>query len=155
ELHDVLHAHQLGAAGAREQVALGIEGVAEADVTEGVDHVFLGQDAVGDDDVADGALQLELHSITAPPSTTSVCPVMKALSWEARKMAAPTRSAGYWMRGSARAPMRCLRNSISSGVGLSSLSVLPGAMVFTRMPLGPSSRARQRVKPRMPALEVM
>jgi hypothetical protein len=34
------------------------------------------------------------HVFTAPPSTAMVCPVMKSLSDEARKISAPMRSGG-------------------------------------------------------------
>jgi hypothetical protein len=38
---------------------------------------------------------------------------------------------------------------------LSPLSVKPGAMAFTRMPKGPSSRASERVKPTTPPFDVV
>ena len=40
--------------------------------------------------------------ITDPPSTTTVCPVMKSLSADNRKQTMPVRSSGIWSRGMQR-----------------------------------------------------
>jgi hypothetical protein len=48
ELQDVGQLNQLGRARARQQVAPGIAGVAAADMAEGVEHAFMGENAVGD-----------------------------------------------------------------------------------------------------------
>src|SRR5262249_55972411 len=59
--------------------------------------------------------------MVAPPSTTSVWPVTKSLSSDAKKITAPTRSAGSCTRGSARASIRAERMRMISSLGFSSL----------------------------------
>src|SRR5207244_10271916 len=96
----------------------------------------------------------QLQCMHAPPSTTSVWPVMKSLSAEAKKATAPTRSSGVCMRCSALVEAAAWRYFTMSSPAFSSESVLPGAMQLTQMLSLPTSIASVRVKPRMPALEV-
>ena len=49
---------QLGRERARDEEVLGIVGMADADVAVGVDHVLLGEDAVGDDEVLDEGVEI-------------------------------------------------------------------------------------------------
>src|SRR5262249_47302849 len=96
---------------------------------------------------------------TLPPSTLSVCPVMKAASSLVRNETVPTRSSGtsprliacmaateaYSSSMLAR-PARGLRTSVPG------VRVRPGAMALTVTPCGPSSEASARVKPTTPPL---
>src|SRR5262249_49988778 len=81
-----------------------------------------------------------------PPSTNRTCPVMNADASEARKMAEPTRSAGWPMRLSgvlARPQSRMAGWDHSFCVR--SVRMKPGAMALTRTPRSPHSMARARV----------
>ena len=53
ELDDVVALDQLGRERAREEEVLRLVGMADADMAIGVDHVLLGQDAVGDDEIVE------------------------------------------------------------------------------------------------------
>ena len=53
ELHDVVSLDQLGTERARQQVAGGVVRVANAHVAIRIDDVFVGEDAVGDDEIAE------------------------------------------------------------------------------------------------------
>ena len=53
-----------------------------------------------------------------PPSTFTVCPVMKSLSGEARNSMAPTTSCGTWTRLSARRPAEDSRRRMVSSAGI-------------------------------------
>ena len=63
ELDDVVLLDQLGRERARDEEALRIVGMADADVAVGVDHVLLGEDAVGDDEVLDDVSILVMMEI--------------------------------------------------------------------------------------------
>src|SRR5207248_8257158 len=98
---------------------------------------------------------VDLHSIHVPPSTLSVCPVMKSLALEARNTTVPTRSSGYWSRLKARAWRRGARySSESRRRWLSSAMVRPGVIALTLMPSPPTSRASARVRPITAAFEL-
>src|SRR5438876_914097 len=58
EFHNVGALDQFRTARPRQQVVLGIGGMAHADVAIGIDDAFVGQDAVGDDDLADVEVQV-------------------------------------------------------------------------------------------------
>src|SRR5262249_5803126 len=49
----------------RDEEALGIVGMAHADVAVGIDHVLLGEDAVGDDEVLDEVVEIGHELISA------------------------------------------------------------------------------------------
>src|SRR5262249_37061712 len=95
-----------------------------------------------------------IYKKATPPSTATVCPVMKSLSGEERNSTVPSRSLGSCTRFNARSPTLAERILMISSLGLSSDRVEPGAMALTLMLSSPTSRARQRVKPMTPALEV-
>ena len=86
-----------------------------------------------------------------PPSILRVWPVLKLADLPVRKSMAPVMSSGLPRRP--RAVRRAIRASCSSGSVLErSVSRKPGAIAFTRIPRGPSSRARLRAKPSSAAL---
>src|SRR5262249_1742229 len=68
-----------------------------------------------------------------PPSTATVCPVMKSLNGEERNSTVPTRSLGSCTRFNARSPTLAERILMISSLGLSSDRVEPGAMALTLM----------------------
>src|SRR6185312_3863257 len=76
---------------------------------------------------------------TEPPSTTSVWPLMNALSSEARNTTVPSTSSGKASRRSERACMMALTwKAVMSGFACTvSLRISPGATAFTAMPTGP------------------
>src|SRR5262245_34220013 len=96
------------------------------------------------------------HANTEPPSTTSVWPVMNALSSEARNTTVPSRSSATASRLSEREASTASRwNAAMSGLARTvSLMVRPGAMAFTVIPSGPSSRASARVSAMTAPLDV-
>jgi hypothetical protein len=86
-----------------------------------------------------------------PPSTPSVWPVTKAAWQLVRKSTAPAKSAGVPSRQrEERLAIRARFESESEAER--SVSKKPGAIELTRMPRGPSSRARLRAKPSIEAL---
>src|SRR4051794_30286158 len=58
ELDDVLLLDQLRRQRARDEEGLRILGIADADMAIGVDHVLLGEDTVGDDEVFDDGIEI-------------------------------------------------------------------------------------------------
>src|SRR5206468_2521740 len=105
----------------------------EHDLLHDERRVVLGEAAAGAEDVHPLAGDLEAHQcMCAPPSTTSVWPVMKSLSEEAKNATAPTRSSGRCMRCSARVDAAAWRYLIRASSAFSSESVLPGAMQLTQ-----------------------
>ena len=86
-----------------------------------------------------------------PPSTPSTCPVMNAAASETRNAAACATSCGVPSRpsgvSSASAAVVCALCS-----SIIRVSMTPGALQFTRTPLGPSSYASARVRPMSAAL---
>src|SRR5215470_12796301 len=74
----------------------------------------------------------DTYVLIEPPSTAMVCPVMKSLSGEHRKMSAPTRSCGWPSRWMARlATTRSRANPRWSLLArIESDSVRPGASVL-------------------------
>src|SRR5258705_1020709 len=86
------------------------------------------------------------------PSIVSLHSVTKSASGEARKNVVPTRSSGVSSRFRARPSRTCF--SIASGKFFSTGGgiVKPGAIVSTFIPKLRNSRARQRVRPMIPAL---
>ena len=86
-----------------------------------------------------------------PPSQVSTCPVMKSALSEARNATAWAMSSGVPKR-----PMgvSCASWGSTSAGRASSISVrmTPGATQFTRMWVGASSAARDRVRPMRAAL---
>ena len=63
ELHDVVLLDAVRRARARQQEALRIVGMARADMAEGVDHAFAGEDAVGGDDFFEQGVELGHSSV--------------------------------------------------------------------------------------------
>ena len=57
ELDDVVALHQVGRERAGEEEVLRIVGMADADMAVGVDHVLLGEDAVGDHEILDDGVE--------------------------------------------------------------------------------------------------
>ena len=62
EFHNVGALDQLRTARPRQQVALGMVGMAHTDVAIGIYHAFVGEDAVGDHELADVEVQVA-HSV--------------------------------------------------------------------------------------------
>src|SRR4026209_2160948 len=95
-----------------------------------------------------------LYKKATPPSTATVWPVIKSLNGEARKSIVPTRSLGSWTRFKQRSPTRAPRSLIIYLDGLYSESGEDGEIALTLMLSSATSRARVRVKPITPALDV-
>ena len=91
-----------------------------------------------------------------PPSQWIVVPVTQAESPVARKTAHPAVSSGTPKRpnGIHWATRSWCSGAIHSDGRICFVSVVSGAIALTRIPDGPSSRARLRVKPSMPSLKV-
>ena len=51
ELHDVARFHQFRAARTRQQVTIRMQRMTDTDVTIGIEHAFVGEDPVGDNDI--------------------------------------------------------------------------------------------------------
>src|SRR5262249_35354790 len=52
--HDVVRGHRRGRDRARHQIAIGIARIADADVAEAIENLFVRQDAVGENEIFDG-----------------------------------------------------------------------------------------------------
>ena len=77
ELDDIASVHQLGAARAGQQIAVRIGRMADADVAAGIDHVLVGEDAVGNYEFVYGLIKVA-HAFSA-------CPGLALLkSWRGR-----------------------------------------------------------------------
>ena len=101
----------------------------------------------------EGNISVNFFQRINPPSQVSTWPVMKSASGEARNATAAAISAGVPSRPMGVCSASC---GSSSGGNSSSISVwmTPGATQFTRMWLGASSAARERVRPIRAALVV-
>ena len=84
-----------------------------------------------------------------PPSTQSVCPVIKEASSDARKYTAAATSCGLPIRQSGVSSASASRVSLEC-MAFISVSMTPGATQLTRIPEGPSSLASAFVKPIRP-----
>src|SRR6516164_7865468 len=73
------------------------------------------------------------QEILQPASTTRHCPVISALSSEARNTAVPVNSRGWSERPSADWPTRASRNRPATTLRVASDIVTPGAIAFTRI----------------------
>ena len=87
------------------------------------------------------------HQIDQPPSTIRLCPVMNRPASLANNNTAPARSSGFPMTPSGL-PLR--PRSTKSGLAVS-FGMKPGLMQLALIRNGPSSAARLRVRPMMPA----
>lgn len=90
-----------------------------------------------------------LQCFIVPPSTTSVCPVMKAESSLAKKRTAPKTSAGIAIQGMACDAMVCATTSGASRstITVPSVRVKLGATQLTLTPSAPTSAASDGEKP--------
>src|SRR5207245_7890671 len=104
----------------------------------------------GDEDDDDGRGPGRAHRRYSPPLTCSVCPVMCRDSSLARNTATLAMSSGWAMRPSGMIlAIAASSSSVLPPRGWA-VSVVPGAIAFTRMPWGASSRAIVRVMVMMP-----
>src|SRR5205814_1985896 len=93
----------------------------------------------------DGRGPRRAHRMYSPPLTCSVCPVMCRDSSLARNTATLAMSSGWAMRPSGMIlAIAASSSSVLPPRGWA-VSVVPGAIAFTRMPCGASSRAIVRV----------
>src|SRR4029453_5941532 len=92
-----------------------------------------------------------IYTVNSPPFGESHCPVMNAASSEARNAAAPAISSGLPRRPSGVWRSAMMRTTGGSGSRIG-VPTKPGQMASTRIPREATSRATERVKPRMPAL---
>src|SRR5262249_38491097 len=96
------------------------------------------------------AARVAQPSITIPPSTTSVCPVIMFESSEARNTAAPVRSSGSRGLRSALNITSDWRMPSGTIFFVASVIVTPGAMALTLIPQGPRAPAMYLVRPATP-----
>src|SRR5205807_2618365 len=68
ELDDVVLGDQAGTARARQEIARGVVGMTDADVTEGVHDAFVCEDSVRHHQVADRCRHILVHTAHASPS---------------------------------------------------------------------------------------
>src|SRR5260370_9466445 len=93
--------------------------------------------------------------IVAPPSITSVWPVVKLPAFEAKNTAAPAISSGSPIRSSGERAVEAFKVSgLSHSAFAKSVLIRPGAMQLTRMLCFPYSQARLRASCMSAAFEI-
>ena len=96
-----------------------------------------------------GQAQLPCRNVNqalAIPSTLSTTPVMYEASSEAKNTKALAISSGFPRRRRGMFAVNGSRTSLGTAF-IMSVCVMPGATAFTRIPFGPSSRAKDTVSP--------
>src|SRR6185369_12022387 len=88
----------------------------------------------------------------APASTTRLWPVIAAAFSESRKSTASATAPALVPPGR-HSPLRRCATAASGTPAVRSVATKPGTTALTRTPRLPTSRASERVRPRMPALE--
>src|SRR5690242_6256483 len=86
------------------------------------------------------------HEKASPPLMSTLVPVRNAASSEARNATAAATSSGVPSRRSGVLPATAARPSGLEKISWKLVPISPGHKALTRMPCGPSSLARPRVK---------